>query len=143
MPSIPPLSKNESWAEVAKSFGKYPDSQIWKDRRSSLEPVILQAIQAGYDGLFLARESMRDILVFTSDNYRDIHIKISVTEERQILIQSLPGTYTKGVLAPNITSHTAKPDEAFPILTRHLQCLWTETVTEPIPEILQKHQIAG
>ena len=83
---------------------------------------------------------MQDVLVFTSDDYPSPHIKISVTKDRQILIQYLPGIYSKGaVLAPSITRHTVGSAEAFPILTRYLQHLWTETVPEPIPEILRKH----
>jgi hypothetical protein len=135
------FKKNESWARVTQSFGAYPDTQHWNERRSVLEPVITQVIQAGYDGLFRARTSMHDVLVFTSDDYRSPHIKISVTKDRQILIQSLPGIYSKGAfLAPSIPSHTVECAEAFPTLTRYLQHLWTETVPEPIPEILRKHQ---
>lgn len=136
-----PLSNKESWIGVAKSFSKYPDTQHWNERRAVLEPVITQVIQAGYDGLFRARTSMHDVLVFTSDDYRSPHITISVTKNRQIMIQSLPGIYSKGaVLAPSITSHIVGSAEAFPVLTRYLQHLWTETVSEPIPESLRKHQ---
>ncbi len=143
MPLPPAPSKNESWARAVQSFGKYPDTQHWNQWRSVIEPVITRAIQAGYDGLLRAACSMHDVLVFTSDyigSEPSPHVKISVTEDWQILVQYLPGIYSKGaILAPTIPSHTVESGEAFQILTRYLQHLWTETVPEPIPEILRRH----
>jgi hypothetical protein len=142
MPSRSALSNKETWERVMQSFGRYPDTLHWNKWRSVIAPIIDQAIQAGYDELFRATTSMHDVLLFTSDypwDSRNPVLRLSVTEDWKIQIRYLPGTYAKGaILASAIPSHTIPANEAFQILTRYLQHLWTETVPEPIPEVLRK-----
>jgi hypothetical protein len=137
MPSFPPLSNEESWASVIQDNGKYPDTPYWNEWRSVIDPLIDEAVKAGYNKLFRAEKSMHHILFSVLDHHglRDEpRVTLSVTEDWKIQVHySVANIYFRSALQ----CQTVIPTEAFPVLTRYLQHLWTETVAEPIPETLR------
>jgi hypothetical protein len=139
MPSHPPLSNEESWVSVVQDNGEYPDTPYWNSWRSVISPLVDEAIKAGYDKLFRAGKSMHHILFSTIDHHGlrgEPHVTLSVTEDWKIHIHYSTANMWFGSA---IQSQVVMPTEAFSVLTRYLQHLWTETVSEPIPEILRRH----
>jgi hypothetical protein len=138
VPFPPPISNRESWELVVRSFDEYPDDSYWNHWRSVMRPLINRAIQAGYNELFLAGPAMYLILFSTMDRYwlrSEPRVSVGVTEDW--CIQVYYSTTNVEFNSPIETSK-ATPDEAFNVLTRYLQRLWTETVAKPLREALSK-----
>jgi hypothetical protein len=60
-------------------------------------------------------------------------VVLAVTKDWQIRI-----SYTNISISRRGQSSTVAPSDAFPTLTRYLKHLWTETVPEPLPEVLRR-----
>jgi len=140
MNGIMPLRSNaESWAAVVRDNTEYPDTPYWNKWRSVISPLIDEAIKAGYDKLFRAGKSMHHILLSTIDHHglrEEPRVTLAVADNWKIHIHYSTANMYFGSA---IQSQLVQPVEAFPVLTRYLQHLWTETVPEPIPEVLRKH----
>jgi len=81
---------------------------------------------------------MHDILFSTIDHpglKNELRVKVSITKDWKIEIGCGNGMEGIGM---TVQAHTVLPADAFPMFTRYLQHLWTETVAEPIPEILRR-----
>jgi hypothetical protein len=136
----PATQNKESWAFVVRDNNEYPDTEHWNNWRSAITPLLNQCMAAGYNGLFRAGKSMHHILLSTLDHKGlrgEPHVTLVVTEDGKIGIHYSRANIYFG---PSIQSEVVPSSGAFPILTRYLQHLWTETVTEPIPpELRQKN----
>ncbi len=137
-PSFPATPNMESWAFVIRDNAEYPDDEYWNQWRAAISPLLDQCIQRGYNRLFRAGKSMHHILLSTLPHNGlrgEPHVTLEVTKEGNIEIHySTANTY----FGPSIQNQVVTPSDAFPILTRYLQHLWTETVAEPIPENLRR-----
>ena len=134
---ISPTTNPESWTFVIRENRLYPDTEYWNRWRSLIDPLIQEAVAAGYDQLFRAGMSMHHIIFSTLDHNGlrgEPHVTVSVTKEWKIKIEySTANTH----FASPIHSEVAESGSALPTLTKYLQNLWTETVPEPIPEQLR------
>jgi hypothetical protein len=128
----------ESWISVRSENRQYPDTEYWNRWRSLIDPLIQEAMAAGYDQHFRAGMSMHHLIFSTLDHpglKGEPHVTVSVTKEWKIKVEySTANTY----FASPIQSEVIAPESALTTLTKYLQHLWTETVSEPIPEQLRK-----
>jgi hypothetical protein len=137
-------TNEESWAYVFECYAEYPDTPYWNQWRSTLVPLISRCAQAGYNQLFRAGTSMHDTVFSSLDHHRlwnEPRVLVSVTENWLIKIGHYNIHYYDSW--PHFPAAcrqivTVAPSEAFPVLTRYLQHLWTETVSEPIPFELRR-----
>ena len=137
-------TNEESWAYVFEHYADYPDTPHSNQLRSTLVPLIERCVQAGYNQLFRAGTSMHDTVFSTLDHYGlgwEPRVIVSAVEDWRIKIRHFNIHYYDSW--PHFPAScgqtvTVVPSEAFPVLTRYLQHLWTETVPEPIPLELRR-----
>jgi hypothetical protein len=135
-----PRSNEESWQFIVENNREYPETEYWKKWRSIVDPVIDQSIAAGYNRCIRAGKSMHDLLFSTLDHHRihhEAYVRLRVVDNQQLEIQFIPANYAPAISGPHKESKVVEPYAAFPVFTRFLQHLWTETVPEPIPECLR------
>jgi hypothetical protein len=147
------LSQNatneESWLYILQHYVEYPDTLYWNRLRSILVPVIERGIEAEYNRLFIAGTSMHSTTFSTGDHevlrfnpamrFRlrpplNPKVYLEVTKDWQVRI-----SYSDISVSRRGQSSTVAPSDGFQTLTRYLKHLWTETVPEPIPEVLRRN----
>ena len=136
MPQLPPISNRDSWAYVVRDIAEYPNNPYWNQWRSAINPLIDKAIRSGYDGLFRAGKAMHHIIFSTIDHHglrQEPRVTVEVNNDWSIQVHY---STTNVEFNPSIQSSKATTDEAFQVLTRYLLRLWTDTITEPVPEAL-------
>jgi len=137
-----PASNEESWIDILTFVEEFPETEHWIRWRSIISPVLHRAIDAGYNKLFRVGSSMHHILISTLDHHGlrgEPHVTLKVTEDSRIgIYYSRSNIHFKSASNEEIVD----PELAFPVLTRYLQHLWTETQDEPIPAILRRKNTA-
>jgi hypothetical protein len=142
MPPNPANSHEESWDYVLSKIEQYPETPYWVQWQSIVRPLISGCVHAGYSPLFRAGMSMHDIIFSTVQRYglkpNELRVTMSITEEWAIKFRFGQGLKGIGV---HEDVKIAPPEEAFVTLTRFLQQLWMESVSEPLPEILRSKPV--
>lgn len=132
------MTNPETWADIVQFTREFPDTEHWNRWRSTICPVIEEALRQGYDRLFRAGSSMHHLIFSTLKHHglrMEPRITLRVTDDWKIGIYYSTGHID--FVAP-IQSVVAAAPEAFAIFTRYLMRLWEDTVPEPIPERLRK-----
>ena len=133
------MSNPETWADIVQFAQEFPDTEYWNLWRSTICPLLDQALNLDYDRLFRAGSSMHHIIFSTIDHNGlrgEPHVTICVTEDWKIGIYYSTASIH---FHPALESIVVDPNDAFPVFTRYLRHLWEETVPEPIPEELSRN----
>jgi len=132
------MTNPETWTDIVQFTREFPDTEHWNRWRSTMCPVLEEALRQGYNRLFRAGSSMHDLIFSTLDHHglrMELRVTLRVTNDWKI------GIYYSTVhidFGSPIESVSVTTPEAFPVFTRYLRHLWEETVPEPIPQELRQ-----